>query len=235
MEFENREPRNERPEEGSNTARYLLIALALGMIAVLAFGYFKSSSDDKQTTNELDSITTPDSVLTQSTSASATAQPVDPNPTETVVAVAPNKAETVVPVVEVPTSTSNTATTKNTAEPEAVKSLPAKTFDVSNLAGETRMHVVGNGETFLGIANRYNLKMSTLQALNPNLTPDGIKEGGKVKVKVKAVHTVGPGDILKVVAKKYGVTVEQLMAVNKKSKNVANRGEELIIPIKTRQ
>jgi LysM repeat protein len=226
MEFENREPRNERPEEGSNTARYLLIALALGMIAVLAYGYFKNSSDDKQTTNELDSVTTPDSSINANI---ATAQPVVPVTQETA-----TTTEVAVPVVEVPKATVNSASATSTPK-TSTETLPVKTIDVANLEGETRMHVVGSGETFLGIANRYNLKLSTLQAMNPGVSPDGIREGGKVKVKVKAVHVVGAGDILRVVAKKYGITVEQLMAVNKKTKNVANRGEELIIPISKRQ
>jgi LysM repeat protein len=46
---------------------------------------------------------------------------------------------------------------------------------------------------------------------------------------------VGPGDILRVVADKYGVTVEQIMAANKKTKNFAERGEKLIIPFPAKQ
>jgi LysM repeat protein len=99
--------------------------------------------------------------------------------------------------------------------------------------GETISHTVQTGETFFGIANRYHLSKSALQALNPGVSPDGIKVGvTKLNVKIQAIHTVGPGDILRVVAKKYGVSKQAIMDANKKSKDITERGEKLIIPVK---
>ena len=102
--------------------------------------------------------------------------------------------------------------------------------------GTAVTHTVADGQTFYGIANRYNVKWETLKKLNPEVEDASIKVGvTKLKIPVRAVHTVGPGDILRVVAQKYGVTVEQLMAANGKTKNVATRGEKLVIPYSTKE
>ena len=99
--------------------------------------------------------------------------------------------------------------------------------------GETISHTVQSGETFYGIANRYNISKSTLQALNPGVSQEGIKVGvTKLNVKVQGIHTVGPGDVLRVVAQKYGISKQALMDANKKTKDLSERGEKLIIPLK---
>lgn len=96
-------------------------------------------------------------------------------------------------------------------------------------------YTVGTGETFYSVANRYNMKLSTLKALNPDVAESNVKAGSQLKVKAMAVHTVGPGDVLRVVAQKYGVSKEAIMRANKKSKDIANRGEKLIIPYPDKQ
>ena len=106
------------------------------------------------------------------------------------------------------------------------------------VAGESSSHTVQSGETFYGIANRYNMKVSTLKALNPQIkdVDKDVKSGvTRLNVKVRTIHTVGPGDVLRVVAEKYGVTVQQLMQANGKTKNYAARGEKLIIPVPEKQ
>ena len=98
--------------------------------------------------------------------------------------------------------------------------------------GETITHTVQAGETFFGIANRYNISKATLQSLNPDVKADGIKVGvTKLKVKIRTIHTVGAGDVLRVVAQKYGISKQALMDANKKTKDMAERGEKLIIPL----
>jgi LysM repeat protein len=67
-----------------------------------------------------------------------------------------------------------------------------------------------------------------LKAMNPS----GIKAGSKVKVKIQAVHIVGKGDVLRVVAEKYHVSKKALMEANHKKEDVTMRGEELVIPLK---
>ena len=69
-----------------------------------------------------------------------------------------------------------------------------------------------------------------------NASVSEVKAGvTKLKVQVKAVHTVGPGDVLRVVASKYGVTKEALMKANGKSRDFSERGEKLIIPFPDRK
>ncbi|HLL94883.1 MAG TPA: LysM peptidoglycan-binding domain-containing protein [Spirosoma sp.] len=102
--------------------------------------------------------------------------------------------------------------------------------------GVSSSYTVGAGETFYGVANRYNMKLSTLKELNPGVSESDVKAGvTKLTVKAMAVHTVGPGDVLRVVAQKYGVSKEALMKANKKSKDIATRGEKLIIPFPDKQ
>lgn len=102
--------------------------------------------------------------------------------------------------------------------------------------GVTTSHTVGAGETFYGVANRYNMKVSTLKALNPNVSESDVKAGvTRLNVKTMTVHTVGPGDVLRVVAQKYGVSKEAIMRANHKDKDIATRGEKLIIPYPDKQ
>ncbi len=120
-------------------------------------------------------------------------------------------------------------------EPAKTETAPATPVKVAG-GGATVTHTVADGQTFYGIANRYNVKWETLKKLNPEVEDVNIKVGvTKLRIPVRAIHTVGPGDILRVVAQKYGVTVEQLMAANGKTKNSATRGEKLVIPYSTKE
>lgn len=102
--------------------------------------------------------------------------------------------------------------------------------------GVASKYTVGAGETFYGVASRYNMKINTLKELNPGVSESDIKAGvTKLNVKAMAVHTVGPGDVLRVVAQKYGVSKEAIMRANKKDKDIAQRGEKLIIPFPEKQ
>jgi len=72
--------------------------------------------------------------------------------------------------------------------------------------------------------------------MNPNVSEEDVKAGvTKLNVKVRTVHTVGPGDLLRVVAEKYGISKEALMKANGKTKDYAQRGEKLIIPFSDKQ
>ncbi len=104
------------------------------------------------------------------------------------------------------------------------------------VGGSAYRHTIQAGETFYGVANRYNLKPATLKALNPGVPENSVKSGvTKLNVRVQAIHTVGPGDVLRVVAAKYGITKEALMRANYKDKDIATRGEKLVIPLPEKQ
>lgn len=144
-------------------------------------------------------------------------------------------AETTVESEETATSEKTSVVTKT-----AAVNKKQKADQVSTLASkpatsqETSVtHTVRAGETFSSVARRYNVTNKSLQSWNP-----AIKDQGKdlksdvtqLRVKVRAVHKVGPGDVLNVVSKKYGVSKELIMAANAKTTDRAARGEVLIIP-----
>ncbi|ADB41958.1 LysM peptidoglycan-binding domain-containing protein [Spirosoma linguale] len=151
-----------------------------------------------------------------------------PGPNETSVA---EKSEGARPKVEKPVEK---------AKPEKPKTDEVDKAKVERVAvkpgGVSSTYTVGAGETFYGVANRYNMKINTLKELNPGVSESDIKAGvTKLKVKAMAVHTVGAGDVLRVVAQKYGVSKEAIMRANKKDKDIATRGEKLIIPFPDKQ
>ena len=98
--------------------------------------------------------------------------------------------------------------------------------------GKAHSYMVEKGETFNGVANRFGLTVDQLKAMNPGVSSD-VKVGvTRLKVKIKAIHTVGPGDVLRVVAEKYKVSKKSIMDVNHKKEDITLRGEQLIIPLK---
>ncbi len=113
---------------------------------------------------------------------------------------------------------------KQKAEAEAEK-VPEEL--VEEPAGKSYTYQAESSETAESIAKNFGLTVDQLKAMNPS----GIKGGGKVKVKIKALHIVGKGDVLRVVAEKYQVSKKALMEVNHKKEDVTMRGEELVIPL----
>ncbi len=119
---------------------------------------------------------------------------------------------------------------ETSSSPVSTKNEDVKPVAISG--AKTATHKVTSGETLFSIASRYNLSLKTLQSYNNNVSATTLKVGQNLTVPVMEIHTVGPGDILRVVGGKYGVTVAALMKANGKTKNFAERGEKLIIPFK---
>lgn len=217
MEDESPKKRNIRPAEKSNLPIITLFVLVLLVLAMLYVGY-EYVSDDSTNSEELTSTvrdTTEDKTVTE--------EPVA------------EEAESEDPVIK---EKPKTAEKEKTPEKEKEKKEePKKTEDAkvvaSRIGGKEISRTVKGGETFSSIASRYNLTTETLKSLNPSITE--LKSGDKIKIRVKAVHTVGPGDILKVVSGKYDVSKEAIMKANGKTKDLASRGEELVIPFPTKR
>ncbi len=248
MQFEdrdNRDLRNERPKEASRNLPMAVLLVLIGIICALLYIGWKYMSDDTSASEDLTTVAA-DTVANAIKALPEEEQTTEPTTTSSKADLPPidvpkvgNKKE------EVATDEKKTTETKPTEKPKEEKlkeekpkvEKPKETPKVTIPAGgETYTHTVGEGETFFGIANRYNIKKETLKAMNPGIDESGIKVGvTKLKVRIKAIHTVGPGDIIRVVSTKYGVSQTLIMQANKKTKNVAQRGEKLVIPFAEKQ
>ncbi len=236
MQFEdreNQEQRNERPKEPTRNLPMAVLLVLVGIICALLYIGWKYMSDD---TSGDDLTTVP---------ADTVAKAIMNQPEEEVVTSETENTNPVtngLPVVSVPrVGDKNEATALKEEKPKEEKPKAEKPKEEKpNIeipaGGESYTHTVNEGETFFGIANRYNIKKETLKAMNPSIDESGIKVGvTKLKIRIKSIHTVGPGDIIRVVSKKYDVPQSLIMQANKKSKNIAQRGEKLIIPFAEKQ
>ena len=236
MQFEDRddrEPRNERPKEASRNLPMAVLLVLIGIICALLYIGWKFMSDDTSASEDLTAAPA-DSVAN-----AIRMQPEEESsePTTTISADLPpievpkigKKKKDIASAENKPIETKPTEKTKE----EKPKEVPKVIIPTG---GETYTHTVGEGETFFGIANRYNIKKETMKAMNPGIDESGIKVGvTKLKIRIKAVHTVGPGDIIRVISTKYGVSQTLIMQANKKTKNISQRGEKLIIPYAEKQ
>ncbi len=208
MEFEER---NKKPEEENNGLPVTVLVILFSIICLLLYAGWHLMSDDASKVSDLDENTilvgaSPDSLpkKTQYVELDTSTTIIDDNPIEK-------------PIPK-----------EDPKENEITKK------EISNVSSnEILSHLVKNGETYLGIGNKFNVSASTMKKLNPKLDPNGLKVGvTKINLPIQGYHTVGPGDILKVVAEKYEISVDLLMSANDKTKNFAKRGERLIIPKK---
>ena len=197
------EDRNKKPEEPAKNLPMAVLITLIGVVCLLLYVGWQMISDDASNISDL----SPNSKMVR----------VDEPKSETIVETNDAKVEVKVAVLE------------------SVKAKPVLSETKPSVASgnlKTANHVVKKGETLFSIATRYNLTIKAVTDVNPSLNPNNLKEGSSLTIPVLAIHTVGPGDILRVVGGKYGVTVKAIMTANAKDKNVAARGEKLIIPVK---
>ncbi len=211
-----------RKKKGPDVALIILCVLAL-VVFVMFLSGLRYLSDEPVENSELVS-STPDTTPVPAGE--------EPAPASSATPAKPAPAPRDQPAAARPAPAARTAPA--TATPPASR-------PVSNPAtgsGQVISHTVRAGETFSSVARRYNLNRETLKKLNPAIKNEGtdIKaDVTKLNVRVKAIHTVGPGDILDVVSRKYNVPKEMIMTANAKTTDRASRGENLIIPFAERQ
>ncbi len=220
MEEEAPKKRNIRPEETSRLPLITLLTLVGIIIGLFMIGY-KFITDDTKGSEEVTDIV-PDTT-SKITQLELQTEPIlaEPDRVDSAQYDFKENAE------EGPATEETPPVVKETPPPPAPEPKPVE------VGGTQVSHTVKSGETFFGIANKYNLSTETLKALNPQIkdVSKDIKSGvTKLNVNVQTVHTVGPGDVLRVVAKKYNITLQQLMDANGKTRNYSERGEKLIIP-----
>lgn len=104
------------------------------------------------------------------------------------------------------------------------------------------VHYVEQGNTLYGIQTLYKTDMQTILQANPNLT-DNLTIGQRILIPVKGqssvqnstTHKVNQGETLYGISKKYGCTVEEIIALNPGVENGLSIGYELKIPSKNVQ
>jgi LysM repeat protein len=227
MKFEKRRnQKNAPPAEGSSTLPKAVLAILLGIIVLLLFIGWQYLNDTPSNAEEM-IPTQPDVVSAQMDDAveySDDAVEYGDEPTQSL------------PDISLPSS--GVITDENTApaEEEILVSKPEPIVSNTNTGEANYTHKVVGGETFYSIANQYNVSVNTLKSYNSSIDPSNIKVNiTKITVPVQAIHVVGPGDILRVVAKKYDVSLQVLMKANGRTKNSAQRGEKLVIPFSTKK
>lgn len=121
-----------------------------------------------------------------------------------------------------------------TAEPKPA--VPERSTRGAETRG-ARTHKVEWGETWYGIARRYQVSPAALGAANPDLDPEKLRSGQVLRIPSglaaapgQRTHRVGSGDSLWGIARRYGVTMEQLRKANGLKEDRIKLGQTLIIP-----
>ncbi|MBO0931439.1 LysM peptidoglycan-binding domain-containing protein [Fibrella aquatilis] len=232
------------PPAGNTSLPVLTLLVLIGLIAALLYIGYDSLSDDTGNARELTNVpldTTDQATMGQVDNPENVMPDTSSLPVPVDLSQAPAPEDNDVADKPADNATTDDEATDNgdksdkkteAAKPVEEAARPDKKPDPLKVSGPTSTYTVGDGETFYGIASRMNMKVSTLKAMNPDVSENDVKSGvTKLRVKVKAIHTVGAGDVLRVVAEKYGVSKEALMKANHKTKDLAVRGEKLIIPL----
>ncbi len=103
------------------------------------------------------------------------------------------------------------------------------------------LYTIQPGDTFFNIARRYNITVQSLINANPQIPdPSRIVPGQVICIPVQPVpgcpgqiYTVRSGDTLGAIAQRFGVTVQQILAVNPQitNPNVIVVGQQICIPL----
>jgi LysM repeat protein len=101
-------------------------------------------------------------------------------------------------------------------------------------------HRVVQGETFFGIARRYEVTTADLAAANPGLDPGLLRAGQVLRIPAPdgaaefapgaRIHRVSSGETLFGISRRYGVPPERIRRVNRLEDDRVRIGQTLIIP-----
>lgn len=101
----------------------------------------------------------------------------------------------------------------------------------------TSLYVVKKGDTLYSIASRYGVSVNSLMSLN-NLNSATLSIGQQLRIPINGtssedyfIYTVKVGDNLYSIARRYGVTVENIKNVNNLTSNLLSIGQQLKIPV----
>lgn len=108
------------------------------------------------------------------------------------------------------------------------------------LQGEQTVHIVQVGETVFGIARQYGLTVDEIVTANNLSDPDQIEVGQRLVIPVfssgavaNTIYKVQPGDTLFLIARRYGIAIEQLAQLNHLANpNLIYVGQTVSVPAK---
>lgn len=112
-------------------------------------------------------------------------------------------------------------------------------LSISAQSQDSSMHVVESGETLSSIARNHSISVADLLKLNPELNPDHIMAGQKIRVALakptrpqhKKKHEVQKKETIYGIAHQYGVTEEAIIEANPQlKKGKLKKGEIINIP-----
>jgi murein DD-endopeptidase MepM/ murein hydrolase activator NlpD len=115
--------------------------------------------------------------------------------------------------------------------------LAVRVYAAPPAQGSETIHVVQAGETLFGIAQRYGTTVDFLVALNGLSDPNLVVAGQRLLIPAAgaeiAEYTVQPGDTLAIIARRYGVTTEEVARLNRLANpSLIYVGQRLVIPSK---
>jgi LysM repeat protein len=91
-------------------------------------------------------------------------------------------------------------------------------------------YTVRQGEVLGLIAEKFHFPLDSIKLLN-GLPTDNINQGRKLKVRVRALHKVAPGEVMDKIARRYGVSAKAIMDANNISKpERLQEGKTIAIP-----
>ena len=100
--------------------------------------------------------------------------------------------------------------------------------------GDTELYQVKAGDTLYSIANKYNIGVNELKAIN-DLISDSLSVGQLLNVpsglSLVNSYVVEKGDTLYSIAKKFDISINKLKEYNNLNSNLLNVGQKLLIPI----
>ncbi len=152
--------------------------------------------------------------------------------------------ETVEVKVAEPTKADETAVTEQAPEP---KQQTAESVIESNLIEKQQAnakqeqnaksketiyyHVVEKGQNLFRIGLRYNVPLNRIEELNGD-DATHLTIGAKLKVPVKAIHTIVNGETIESIASKYGSSAQDIVKANQLTDGEELEvGDELVIPL----